>query len=782
MRPYFSAGVALCVGLVVTALVTREVKKSIEDDAISQFSFASDQATLKIRERLNTYDLILKGGAGLFAGSDEVTRSSWRAYTERLQVEDSIAGVLSIGYSAVIQPDHLNAYITQVRADGFPEFTVWPPGGRDLFSAIIYLEPFTGRNLRAFGFDMLSEPVRRAAMEQARDGGEASLSGKVLLVQEASKDVQSGTLMYVPVYRHGAILNTVEQRREALIGWSYSPYRMNDLMLGMLSGWKDSQGKFVHLYIYDGVKKASEALLFDSDPKQSLRQRSILFQQRQIDFGGRTWLLEFDVIKGVANINYGSVWGAFISGIALSSLLFWLILSLTRTQARALEIANALTEEMRNQEDVTEYQNAQSKLRIAASVFETSREGIMITEVDGSIIDVNDSFSRITGYSKEEIIGQNPRILKSGLQNVDYYAAMWRDLKAKGHWYGEIWNRRKNGEVYAEMQTITTVSDPKGGSDRHVSLFSDITLIKEHEKQLEHIAHFDALTGLPNRVLLADRLHQAMSQAKRREQKLAVAFLDLDGFKAINDTYGHEAGDQLLIVVATRMKEILREGDTLSRIGGDEFVAVLVDFDNFEESLPLLNRLLTAAAEPVQYGYARFQVSASLGVTFFPQQEKIDADQLQRQADQAMYQAKQAGKNRYHVFDAERDRSIRGHHDSMERIRLALNENEFTLYYQPKVNMRTGKVIGTEALIRWQHPQNGLLAPAAFLPVIEGNELAVSIGEWVIETALTQMETWHAEGLDIPVSVNVGARQLQQSDFVERLCSILAKHPEVQAG
>jgi EAL domain-containing protein (putative c-di-GMP-specific phosphodiesterase class I) len=227
---------------------------------------------------------------------------------------------------------------------------------------------------------------------------------------------------------------------------------------------------------------------------------------------------------------------------------------------------------------------------------------------------------------------------------------------------------------------------------------------------------------------------------------------------------------------------MLRDGDTLSRIGGDEFVAVLVDLDSFEDSLPILNRLLEAVAEPVMVGGARLNVSASLGVTFYPQDEEIEADQLQRQADQAMYQAKQGGKNRFHVFDAVQDRSIRGHNESIERIQLALKGREFKLYYQPKVNMRTGEVVGAEALIRWEHPENGLLAPAAFLPVIENHELAVSIGEWVIDSALIQMEEWHKLGLEIPVSVNVGARQLQQEDFLDRLRTILAKHPQLQTG
>ncbi len=433
-------------------------------------------------------------------------------------------------------------------------------------------------------------------------------------------------------------------------------------------------------------------------------------------------------------------------------------------------------------QDVTEHHLAQEKVQLAASVFESSREGIMITEDDGTIIEVNGAFSNITGFMKEEVIGKNPRILSSGIQDKAFYVSMWLSLKEKGHWYGEIWNRRKDGEVYAEMLTITTVYSKDGGAIRYAALFSDITFIKEHEKQLEHIAHFDALTGLPNRVLLADRLHQAMSQVKRRKQKLAVVFLDIDGFKGVNDNYGHEAGDHLLIILASRMKEALREGDTLSRMGGDEFVAVLVDLERLEQSQPMLDRLLAAAAEPVLFEGARLQVSASIGVTFYPQEEGIDADQLQRQADQAMYQAKQNGKNRYHLFDEVQDRINRGHHESIERIRLAFNNNEFKLYYQPKVNMRTGKVVGAEALIRWQHPQNGLLAPADFLPVIENHVLCVSIGEWVIETALAQMEEWFKVGLDIPVSVNVGARQLQQSDFINRLRYILEKYPQVQAN
>jgi diguanylate cyclase (GGDEF)-like protein/PAS domain S-box-containing protein len=433
--------------------------------------------------------------------------------------------------------------------------------------------------------------------------------------------------------------------------------------------------------------------------------------------------------------------------------------------------------------DITERKLAEENLRITASVFDNSQEAIMINDANNNIIDVNQAFTRITGYSREEVLGRNPKLLSSGRQDKAFYVVMWQSLTRDKIWRGEVWNRRKSGEVYAQQLSISAICDNDGDTVlRYVAVFSDISHIKKHEKQLEHIAYYDPLTRLPNRVLLADRLHQAMTQSQRSGQQLAVVFLDLDGFKNINDNYGHEVGDQLLIAVADRMKQALREGDTIARMGGDEFVAVLLDLEDAEASVPMLTRLLAATAQAVHIGDRLLQVSASLGVTFYPQAEDMDADQLLRQADQAMYQAKLTGKNRYHVFDAALNSNIRSHNKSLNRIRLALTEREFILYYQPKVNMRTGTVIGAEALIRWQHPTKGLLLPSVFLPVIEDHPLAIDIGEWVIDTALAQIELWHAAGLNIPVSVNVGARQLQQPDFVERLRTLLAAHPNIRSG
>ncbi|MFZ5482868.1 MAG: EAL domain-containing protein [Pseudomonadota bacterium] len=432
--------------------------------------------------------------------------------------------------------------------------------------------------------------------------------------------------------------------------------------------------------------------------------------------------------------------------------------------------------------DLTELKQAESRLKLAASVFTHAREGIMITDASGRIVDVNETFTRITGYSRDEAVGALPALLKSDRQGPEFYAEMWRELRDKGHWYGELWNRRKSGEIYPELLTISAVRDVSGRIQYYVGLFSDISAQKAQQRQLEHVAHFDALTSLPNRVLLGDRLHQAMSQARRRGQRVVVAYIDLDGFKAVNDHHGHEVGDQLLSALAERMRLTLREGDTLARLGGDEFIAVLIDLPDIRTADPLIQRLLTAAAQTTRIGGLDLKVSGSIGVTLYPQAEEVDADQLLRQADQAMYQAKLAGKNRFHVFDAEHDRHLRGHHESLERIRRALAEDELVLHYQPKVNLRDGRVIGVEALVRWQHPERGLLPPAAFLPEIEDHPHDIELGEWVIEAALAQSARWRAAGLALPISVNVSAHHLQLPDFVERLKRRLALHPELPPG
>lgn len=398
------------------------------------------------------------------------------------------------------------------------------------------------------------------------------------------------------------------------------------------------------------------------------------------------------------------------------------------------------------------------------------------------IIQCNQTLTNVVGFTKEEIVG-HPVFKLYTTESATYVEKnilpMFLDKGIVKNEYLQV--KKKNGDIIDVSLNITAIRDEQGNILHSRAIWRDITSMKEHQYQLEHIAHYDILTNLPNRVLLADRLSQAMMQCSRQEQSLAVAFLDLDGFKQVNDAYGHEMGDELLIAISARMENALRQGDSLARLGGDEFVAVLTDLSTVEDCEPILERLLLSASEPITIGDIVLSVSASIGVTFYPQ-DNADADLLMRHADQAMYVAKESGKNCYHLFDTVQDDAVKLQRESLEAIRHAFDNHQFLLYYQPKVNMRTGTVIGVEALIRWNHPEHGLLNPNDFLPVIENNPMNIEIGEWVIDSVLTQISQWQSIGLDLPIStsVNIAAVQLQQPNFIQRLAKLLAAHPDVE--
>lgn len=432
-----------------------------------------------------------------------------------------------------------------------------------------------------------------------------------------------------------------------------------------------------------------------------------------------------------------------------------------------------LDDERKKSEEIIRAQND-----FMNTIFDNEPECVKVIAQDGQLLKMNqaglsmlevDSIEEARQYGLSEFI--MPEYRKAFIELI---RSVFRGDSGKL----EFFVKGKMGTVRCLETHAAPLRDASGQVISLLGVTRDITQAKQYQNQLEHIAHYDALTSLPNRVLLADRLQQAMSQSQRRGLSLAVAYLDLDGFKAVNDRQGHDVGDELLVVIAQRMKLALREGDSLARIGGDEFVAILIDLEQPNDCEPFLARILQAAAAPVVLNGVVLQVSASIGVTMYPQ-DAADAEQLMRHADQAMYLAKQSGKNRFHLFDIAQDEALQIQRESREQIRLALERREFVLYYQPKVNMKTGAVIGVEALIRWQHPERGLLPPALFLPIIEEDRLSVALGEWVIDTALNQMSAWRAIGLDIPVSVNVGARQLQQDDFVPLIKELLMAHPDI---
>jgi len=428
--------------------------------------------------------------------------------------------------------------------------------------------------------------------------------------------------------------------------------------------------------------------------------------------------------------------------------------------------------------EVRKRQKIEKELCLASSVFENTLDGICITDTNNTIVRTNPSFYRITGYKPEEIIGKNPRILSSGKQSPEFYSRMWQTINTDGYWQGEIWNRRKDGEIYPELLTISPIVDNNKKITHYLGLFRDITSTKEQQTQLELMAHYDVLTQLPNRLLLTDRFTRSIAHCKRTNTQLAVCFLDLDDFKPVNDNHGHEIGDQLLIKVAERIKNTIRDDDTVSRHGGDEFILLLGDITSFTQCTQTLDRLIQSLSQPYLVDKLSITISASIGVSLYPA-DNSDLDTLMRHADQAMYQAKLAGRNQYTLFNTEQDKLITQKHVDLQEIEHALLNNELCLYYQPKVNMKIGEVFGAEALIRWIHPEKGLIPPLKFLPLIEGTNLEVLIGNWVINEALHQLSTWVAQGIKIEVSINISSYHLQSPDFIKTLDSTLAAYPTV---
>jgi diguanylate cyclase (GGDEF)-like protein/PAS domain S-box-containing protein len=424
-------------------------------------------------------------------------------------------------------------------------------------------------------------------------------------------------------------------------------------------------------------------------------------------------------------------------------------------------------------QDITERRRQEERLRLSASVFENTSEGVMITNARGDIVDVNRAFSEITGYSREEVVGQNPRILKSERHDVDFYRDIWHSLIDAGRWRGEIWNRRKDGSVYPEWLNISHVTDKQGELTHYVGVFTDITGIKQSQAQLAHLAHHDPLTDLPNRLLLNERLTHALARADRHKSKVAVIFFDLDNFKNINDSFGHPVGDQLLRQVADRLVGIVRTDDTVARIGGDEFVLLLEDLEKSEDAVVAADKIQSVFATPFELKDHVVRVTTSVGICLYPQDGR-NAATLLRNADAAMYRAKEEGRNTYRFYTEELT------HNAFQRVLLennlreALEKEELVLFYQPQVDLKSGEITGLEALIRWRHPVLGMVSPAKFIPMAESSGLILPIGEWVLRTACNQAQAWTEQGIEFGrISVNIAGPQIQRGGLVDTVRRVL---------
>ncbi|MDX8378551.1 MAG: EAL domain-containing protein [Gallionella sp.] len=425
----------------------------------------------------------------------------------------------------------------------------------------------------------------------------------------------------------------------------------------------------------------------------------------------------------------------------------------------------------RKQSEIAQ-KEARGELVLAASVFSESPMGIMISDEKGDILRVNAAFSAITGYTAAEVIGQTTMLLKSAHHDDVFYQHIWASLHKSGQWEGEIWTRRKNGEIFPEWSTVTATYNEAGDINNYINSFIDITEKKLSEDHVYHLAHYDALTDLPNRSLFIDRLRQLIKHAKRANTKLAVLFLDLDNFKMVNDTLGHACGDMLLQEVAQHLKAAIRETDVVARLGGDEFTITLKDIDSSQAAADIAEKIIAVTVSPVCLAGKQVMVSTSLGISIYPD-DGLEAETLLKNADIAMYRAKSEGKNNYQFFTEEMNREIIERHELEFDLRNAIDQRQFVLHYQPQIELASGKLIGVEALIRWRHPEQGMVAPTKFIPVAEASGLIIDMGKWVLEEACRQQLAWKEAGVDIRIAVNVSARQLHNNDLYDFFKSLL---------
>ncbi|MBI5923026.1 MAG: EAL domain-containing protein [Betaproteobacteria bacterium] len=424
--------------------------------------------------------------------------------------------------------------------------------------------------------------------------------------------------------------------------------------------------------------------------------------------------------------------------------------------------------------DITERKHAESRLRLAAAAFE-SHEGMIITDPQGVILQVNQAFTDLTGYSAEEIVGQTPRILKSGRHGDDFYRDMWVQLELTGLWNGEIWDRRKNGEIYPKSLTISAVRNEDGAITHYIATQHDITERKQAEERIKDLAYFDQLTGLPNRVSLQQKLSQMVGLASRNHRQFALMLLDLDNFKSINDTLGHQTGDVMLTEVADRLSTSVRQSDLVARLGGDEFVIILPDIDGPADVARVAQKILVEISAPYFIDARELHTSPSIGICLYPD-DATENEDLIKKADVAMYHAKSCGRGNYQFFKEEIQAAAVNRLALEADLRSALEKQQFMLHYQPQLDLRTGRLMGVEALIRWQHPERGMISPLDFIPIAEESGLILPIGDWVLEEACGQLAAWRTEGIEhIKMSVNLAASQFSDHRLPLRIEEILAK-------
>ncbi len=757
----------LSASLCVTWIVWDHERQATRNELRTQFNYTMSDAVGRVEQRIATYELMLRGVQSLFAANGTIDGDRFRRYVSALNLDANFSGVHAVGVVEWVPAARKASHIADMRQGGIPDYAIHPDGLRQDYAPIIQREPSVGQTRSSPGFDVWSDPVRRSAMERARDSGMAALSGKVHLLIDTDADLRPGFIMYLPIYASGKAQDNLVQRRANIIGWVYASFRMHDVMASLYG----EQPPGVSLAIYDGVEPLEAALLHRTSDANNRRAPALISANEYLVVDGHDWMLTMS-----ANDEFRSRLGrnaeALIAGTGtglslLLALLTWLMMT---GRERAMRLASAMTRELRENEE---------KFRAIADC-------TVNLEIwwgpDGKPRWINPSVEYYTGYTVAECMAM-PDFARTLIHPEDFSRVAPEFKKGlQGSRGDDLEFRcvRKDGSLLWLSVSWVPISNQKGDFIGFRTSGRDITERKKSEEKIRELAFYDTLTRLPNRALLLDRLRQSMAASQLSRVCGALMFIDLDHFKTLNDTLGHDKGDLLLRQVANRLSSSVDEGDTVARVGGDEFVVVLGNLSLDKavataETEAVGERILAVLGRAYELNGVQFRSTASIGVTVF-NGEQTSTDELFKQADLAMYKSKERGRNVMCFFDPAMQTAVLRRAELEVGLRHAIEQNRIVLHYQAQV-IDGDYITGAEALARWEHPERGLIPPGEFIPLAEESGLILEMGRTVLASACAQLALWAARPsmAHMSIAVNVSARQFREPDFVDGVLAVIKR-------
>jgi diguanylate cyclase (GGDEF)-like protein/PAS domain S-box-containing protein len=755
----------LSASLCVTWMVWNHERQATSKELRTQFDYTLGDAVSRVEQRMATYELMLRGVQSLFAANGMIDRDRFRRYVGALNLDANFSGVHAVGVVEWVPAARKASHVARMREEGIAGYTIEPAGQREDYAPVVQREPYVGLARSSPGFDAWNDPVRRAAMERARDSGMAALSGTVYLSVDMDSDRRPGFIMYLPIYAAGETQENAAQRRAHITGWVYASFHMHDVMASLYG----EQPAGVSLAVYDGVAPSDAALLYRTSAASSRHAPALISANEYLVVDGRDWTLSMNASDEFRS-RLGSNAEMLIAGagIGLSLLLALLTWLMVTGRERAIRLASAMTRELRESEE---------KFRAIADC-------TVNLEIwwgpDGKPRWINPSVDHYTGYTVDECMAM-PNFARTLIHPDDIARVAPEFQKGLQGFRGddlEFRCVRKDGSLLWLSVSWVPISNARGDFVGFRTSGRDITERKKSEEKIRELAFYDTLTRLPNRALLLDRLRESMLASRENNVCGALMFIDLDHFKTLNDTLGHDKGDLLLRHVAYRLSSSVNKGDTVARVGGDEFVVVLgnLSLDKAAataETEAVGEKILAVLGRTYQLNGVQFRSTASIGVTVF-NGEQTSTDELFKQADLAMYKSKERGRNAMCFFDPAMQTTVLKRAELEVGLRDAIEENRFVLHYQAQV-VDGGYIAGAEALVRWEHPACGLIAPGEFIPLAEETGLILEIGRTVLESACAQLALWATQPsmAHLSIAVNVSARQFREPDFVESVLAVI---------